>query len=272
MTQSLDPIADPAAAVQRFAADADPLGVAACLTEKGFAVVEACVSDELADRVASELRPHFDKLGTEDQGEFNGYTTLRIYQILARSRSSAKLIGHDMVVGVADAILLPHCINYRIGSCSGIEIWPGEAAQMLHRDDSIYPMHFAGVEWQISTLWALTDFSDENGATHVLPGSHGGSLRVDTATQGDTVQAAMPKGSLLLYLGSTYHGGDANKAGEPRMGLVNTYSVGWLRQEENQYLSIPRETMDSYPKKIRDLMGYRPHGPFLGTWGEYKGD
>jgi len=272
MTQSLDPITDPAAAVPRFDAGADPVAVAECLKEKGFAVVEACVSEELADRVAGELRPHFDTLGTQDQGDFNGYTTLRVYQILARSRSSAELIGHDMVLGVADSILLPHCINYRIGSCSGIEIWPGEAAQRLHRDDSIYPMHFAGVEWQISALWALTDFTAENGATHVLPGSHAGSLRVDTAKEGDTVQAAMLKGSLLLYLGSTYHGGGANEAAEPRMGLVNTYSVGWLRQEENQYLSIPREVMDSYPKRIRELMGYQPHGPILGTWGEYEGD
>ena len=142
--------------------------------------------------------------------------------------------------------------------------------QVLHRDDAIYPMHIAGVEWQISALWALTDFTEENGATHVLPGSHGSSLRVEMSKKGDTVQAAMPKGSLLLYLGSTYHGGGANRAAEPRMGLVNTYSVGWLRQEENQYLSLPREVVESYPKTIRDLIGYRPHGPILGTWGEYE--
>ena len=270
MVDSLSRSADPETAVPRFDAGADPLAVAACVAEKGFAVVERCVSGELADRVAGELRPHFDKLGTRDQDDFNGYTTLRVYQILARSRSSAELIGNHMVLDVADAILLPHCINYRIGSCSGIEIWPGEAAQRLHRDDSIYPLHIAGVEWQISALWALTDFTAENGATHVLPGSHGSSLRVDTAEQGDTVQAAMAKGSLLLYLGSTDHGGGANRSAKPRMGLVNTYSVGWLRQEENQYLSIPRDVIDSYPKKIRELMGYQPHGPILGTWGDYE--
>ncbi len=81
-----------------------------------------------------------------------------------------------------------------------------------------------------------------------------------------TVQAPMSKGSLLLYLGSVLHGGGANQSDKPRMGLVNTYSLGWLRQEENHYLAIPREVADSYPERIRQLMGYQPHGPILGAY------
>jgi ectoine hydroxylase-related dioxygenase (phytanoyl-CoA dioxygenase family) len=207
--------------------------------------------------VASELRPHFDRIGRNFESDFNGFSTLRLSEILLRSRSSAELIGHDLVCEVADEILLPHCINYRIGSCTGIEIWPGETAQQLHSDDGIYPMTFPGVEWQISALWALTDFTEENGATRLLPGSHNGAAKLRQLLHENTVPAEMPKGSLLLYLGSTYHGGGANTADAPRMALVNTYALGWLRQEENMYLGIPREIAESYPEKIRKLMGYQ---------------
>ena len=123
------------------------------------------------------------------------------------------------------------------------------------------------MELQVSAMWALSDFTIENGATHVLPGSHRGPPRSATTNVAHTVQATMAKGSLLLYLGSVLHGGGANNSDLPRMGLVNTYALGWLRQEENHYLAIPRAIADSYPEHIRRLMGYQPHGPILGTWG-----
>ena len=167
---------------------------------------------------------------------------------------------------MVDAILLPHCINYRIGSCTGIEILPGETAQPLHRDDGIYPISIQGMELQVSAMWALDDFTRENGATHVVPGFHQGPSRSVTERAVHSVQAPMPKGSLLLYLGSVLHGGGANTTDAPRMGLINTYSLGWLRQEENHYLAIPREVADSYPESIRKLMGYEPHGPILGSY------
>ncbi|HET8761858.1 MAG TPA: phytanoyl-CoA dioxygenase family protein, partial [Gemmatimonadales bacterium] len=138
----------------------------------GAVILRDLLAPELADQVAAELRPYFDEEGKSPQNDFNGYKTLRIMGILARSPSSARLIGHPRLMEIADAILLPHCINYRIGSTTGIEIWPGEKPQFLHRDDGIYPIRMPGVEWQISTNWALTDFTLENGATRVIPGSH----------------------------------------------------------------------------------------------------
>jgi ectoine hydroxylase-related dioxygenase (phytanoyl-CoA dioxygenase family)/putative sterol carrier protein len=256
------------ARVPRFAATDSVDAIVSALRRQGAAIVESVASDELVDRVAAELRPHFDRNGRYDESDFNGFSTLRLGEILARSRSSADLIGHDLVCAVADEILLPHCVAYRIGSCTGIEIWPGETAQHLHRDDGIYPMTFPGVEWQISALWALTDITEENGATRILPGSHNGMARLREIRHSDTVPADMPKGSVLFYLGSTYHGGGANVSNAPRMALINTYALGWLRQEENMYLSIPREVAESYPKKIRDLMGYTHHGRLLGYIGD----
>lgn len=256
--------------VGRFGCEDSPESVANALSSGGAVVIENCIPLELVDRVAAELRPHFDGSGDQYYADFEGYKTLRLSEILARSRSSAELVGHPFMLAVIDRILLPHCINYRIGSCTGIEIFPGETAQVLHTDDGIYPIHIQGMELQVSAMWALTDFTRENGATHVLPGSHSGPLLSSTSNATHTVQATMARGSLLLYLGSVLHGGGANNTQLPRMGLVNTYSLGWLRQEENHYLAIPREIADSYPERIRQLMGYQSHGPILGSYPEVR--
>jgi ectoine hydroxylase-related dioxygenase (phytanoyl-CoA dioxygenase family) len=239
--------------------------ILAALRRDGAVVLRELVSPDLADAVAAELRPYFDAEGKGPQNDFNGYKTLRVSGILARSRSSAELIGHERLLEIADAILLPHCIAYRIGSTTGIEIWPGEGPQFLHRDDGIYPLRLPGMELQISTNWALTDFTLENGATRVIPGSHQWK-EPGHSTEDGVVQAAMPKGSVLAYLGSVMHGGGANATNRPRMGLVNTYSLGWLRQEENQYLMVPRELAATYPDRIQRLMGYQGHGRLLGWY------
>ena len=138
----------------------------------GAVIIDRLVPTDLCDAVSEELRPHFDNDGRKSENDFNGYKTLRISGILAKSRRSAELIGHPYVMKMADAILLRHCANYQIGSCTGIEIQPGENPQRLHRDDGIYPIRVPGTEWQISANWALDEFTIENGATHVVPGSH----------------------------------------------------------------------------------------------------
>ena len=237
----------------------------AAMDRDGAIILSEWVSNETIEAVKSELRPYFDVEGTSTQSDFNGYKTLRLSGILARSRTSAELVGFPPLLAILDAILLPHCINYRIGSLTGIEIWPGESPQVLHPDDGIYPMRIPGMEWQVSANWALDEFTVENGATRVIPGSHRWPEE-RRATEDEVVHAVMPKRSVLVYLGSVLHGGGANQSDRPRMGLVNTYSLGWLRQEENMYLTIPREIAESYPEDIRRLMGYQGHGEFLGWY------
>ena len=164
-----------------------------------------------------------------------------------------------------EAVQLENCVNYRIGSLTGIEIHPKETDQHLHVDDVIYPVRVSGMQLQISALWSLDDFTEQNGATRVVPGSH---LRREPNGRRDSsvprpeekvVQAVMPKGSVLFYLGSTLHGGGANRTDTPRAGLVNTYGLGWLRQEENQDLNVPPEIADGYAYPIRRLLGYQMH-------------
>ena len=247
--------------------NADSRDIIEALRRDGAVIVREQVHPKTADKVLHELRGRFDSEGTIFENDFNGYKTLRVNGVLERSRASAELIGHPRVMEVADAILLPHCLNYQIGSTTGIEIAPGEGQQVLHRDDDIYPVRIPGMETQLSAMWALNDFTTENGATCVVPGSH--RMNEMYSNENDVVQATMPKGSVLFYLGSTVHGGGANRSDRPRAGLINTYSLGWLRQEENQYLSVKREIAMTYPEHIQRLMGYQSHGPMLGT---YPGD
>jgi len=254
--------------IEYFDRDARSEDVVAALRRDGAAVVRDQVSGDVADAVLAELRPFFDKEGRLTESDFNGYKTLRTSGTLARSRTAAALIGHARVMEVADAVLLPHCINYQLGSTTAIEILPGESDQFLHSDDGIYPLRVPGLDLQLSAMWPLVDFTLENGATRVVPRSH--RIKEPVLNEsGMAVQAPMSKGSVLFYLGSTLHGGGANKSDAPRAGLVNTYSLGWLRAEENHYLMVPREIADSYPDPIRRLLGYQSHGRLLGA---YQGD
>jgi len=265
--------------------DAELDDILKALQRDGAVVVKHCASPSLCDSVASECRPYFDAEGKESENDFNGYKTLRVSGILGISPTSAELVAHPRAMAVADGILLAHCLNYRIGSLTAIEIYPGETNQTFHVDDGIYPIRIPGMQLQISAMWALEDFTEENGATRVVLGSHvdqgtnryyhrQGEFDGASDSPDDVVQAVMPKGSVLLYLGATMHGGGANRADKPRAGLINTYALGWLRQEENQYLNVPREIAEKYSKTIQRLMGYQMHrtlGAFQhadGTWFE----
>lgn len=254
--------------ITRLTADAGVDAVTATLLKEGGAIVENVASSELLDRIMADLRTQFDEQGHKFSNDFNGYKTLRVGGILGFSRAAADIIAHPLVTGVADRVLKRHCENYQIGSSTAIEIHPGEGAQELHRDDGFYPMRIPGVEWQFSAMWAMTDFTVENGATRVVPFSQ--DLRpIETITEDQCCQARMPRGSVLFYLGGTVHSGGQNHSDAARTGLITTYSLGWLRQEENHYLTIPRDVADSYPENIRRLMGYQSHGPYLGV---YPGD
>jgi ectoine hydroxylase-related dioxygenase (phytanoyl-CoA dioxygenase family) len=251
--------------IQTLPVNAAPVQAVGALRRDGAVIIEQLINTALIDRVSAELDPHFRAEGDKFCNDFNGHKTLRLSAILALSRSAAGLIAHPAVLAVADNVLKPHCENYRLGSSTAIEIQPGESHQVLHRDDDFYPLRFPGVEFQIGAMWALDDFTASNGATRVVPGSHW-TGPLEDIEGADVVQAVMPKGSLLLYFGSTWHGGGANNSDQTRSGLINTYALGWLRQEENQYLSVPREIADSYPEAVRRLMGYQVHGQFLGVF------
>jgi ectoine hydroxylase-related dioxygenase (phytanoyl-CoA dioxygenase family) len=261
-----DPIHSTMPELARRSATASDLG--ACLSSDGAVIVERAVPEIVLEQVLDELRAPFDAQGLKFTNDFNGYKTRRLGGVLALSRAAAEILAHPLVLAMADHVLKPHCENYRIGSSTAIEIMPGEGDQVLHRDDDFYPVRVPGMEFQIAAMVALTDFTAENGATRIVPGSQD-MREIDGITEDDITQAIMPRGSILFYLGNSVHGGGRNNTDVPRTGLITTYSLGWLRQEENQYLAIPREMADGYPDHIRRLIGYQSHGPYLGV---YPGD
>ena len=259
--------------LEYFNVDSNTDDITKAIELNGAAVVENQVDSELVEAILSELREHFDKIGKGSDSGFTGYKTRWLSRLLAISKTTSQLVDNPMVMEVADGILLKHCDNYRIGSLTAIEILPGEKDQVLHSDDGIYPVRLPGMEFQISAMWALDDFTKENGATRVVLGSHRNfsantyesEENIDYFTPdtkentNNTVQAVMPKGSVLFYMGSTLHGGGANRSDKPRAGIINTYSLGWLRQEENQYLNVPKKIAKQYSETVQKLMGYQMH-------------
>jgi len=241
--------------------------VVGSLQRTGAVIIENLLPEKVVDTLNADLRSEFDREGHLYQNEFNGHNTLRVGGVTKYSDSFASFLMHPAAITLADKVLKPHCEVYQVGSTTAIEILPGEDAQALHRDDAIYPMDLLDFEAQISVLWALDDFTEENGATHVLLKEKGISCP-EIATLDDTHQAVMPKGSAVVYLGSTIHGGGANHSDAPRKALVNTYCLGWLRQEENQYLTLSREDVGAQSESVRRMLGFQAHGPYLGVWPE----
>jgi len=251
---------------------ADPETVARIMNRDGAVVVTGLIEPAEVDAIAGELRSELDARGLDGTSLFGGDRTRRIRRVLSVAPRAAALLDHDMVVGVANEALLPYCANYQIGSTEAVEVLPGQPSQPLHRDDTIYPMEVAGLEYQIGVMWALDDFTEENGGTRVVPGSHRTLRSWHLPDLDDWEATVMPRESALFYTGSVWHGAGENRSDKPRLGLVNTYSLGWLRQEYNQYLYTPPEVAARFGPRLRALLGYTPHGADNDLAGRFDGD
>lgn len=250
--------------VPRFSADVEVDEVVAALADHGVAIVERLVDPAVVDAVRAEMAPYVTATlpGADD---FSGTATTRTGALLARSVTSQAMIAHPLVLGVADAFLWPGKTNFQLHLTQLIAIGADSPAQALHRDQwcfDFFPFP-DDVEVELSTMWALTEFTEENGATRVVPGSHRGGDEALGHPEW-TEPATMPVGSVLLYSGRTVHGGGANRSDAVRWGLNADYVLGWLRQEENQYLSVPPDVARTLPQRVRELAGYQLGAYALG--------
>ena len=250
-------------ALERLPSSSTAADVAAMIGRDGYAIVERAVAPALLDRARAELQPHLDAtpLGPDD---FAGRHTRRTGGLVARSATCRDIVMHPLVLGAVGKVL-GHATSFQLHLTQVIAIGPGEPGQTIHRDQwafDFFPFP-QGYEVQCNTIWAMTDFTDANGATRLVPGSHRFEDRREF-TYADTEPAEMPAGSVLFYTGALYHGAGANRSDGVRYGLNVTYSVSWLRQEENQYLSVPAELARTLPDELLRLMGYARGAYALG--------
>ena len=250
--------------IPRFGRDTTAEAVSTALRDHGAVIIERLLDDAQCDRLAAELQPWLDAtpLGADD---FSGVTTRRTGALLTRCPSSADLVAHPLVLDVVDRTLWPKKTTFQLHLTQSIAIGPGGPAQMLHRDHwcfDFFPFP-RDVDVEVSTIWALTDFTEERGATRVVPDSHR-TPDERKYTFDESVPAEMPRGSVVLYLGSTVHGGGANRSDDVRIGINVDYVLGWLRQEENQYLSYTLDEVRAMPERLQRLLGYEPGAYALG--------
>ncbi|MGZ8762011.1 MAG: phytanoyl-CoA dioxygenase family protein [Acidimicrobiia bacterium] len=236
--------------------------VAEVLAADGGAIIDRLVDPAVFDTMESELAPFM--AATPYGDDFSGHQTRRTGGLVARAPASHQLVMHPLVVGSVGSVLA-HATAFQLHLTQIISIEPGQDAQYIHRDQWAFDFFSfpKGYEVTCNTIWAMTDFTAENGATRLIPGSHGFDDKL-TFTQDDTEPAAMERGSVLLYTGALYHGGGANRSTAARNGVNITYSVGWLRQEENQYLTVPAEIARDLPDDLLRMIGYAPGAYALG--------
>jgi len=236
--------------------------VAAKLETDGYAVLENYLS---GDDVAAKRADLARVLATNPTGrnDFEGFSTQRIYALFAKTRTFDAQATDPLINGVLEQVLGP---GFQLSAPVGISIGPGEKAQPIHRDDGVYPVARPHRELVVNTMWALDDFTEANGATVVVPGSHKWiEERPNEGTQ--TFRAVMPAGSVMLFVGSIYHGGGANNTDKARLGVILEFCAGWVRPQENHVLGVPKEIVAGLDPRLQELLGYS----VLGLLGNVDG-
>ncbi len=273
--------------LQRFDASADPDKIVAAIDQDGAVIVEGLLSADVVDRVNDEVGTALEAVDPEEElfnpimKAFHGPFTKQLAGAPGLSRTFAvDVMCHPLLLAVCDRVLLPSCARYQLNLGHLLQRGPGSDEQVLHRDEAVWSdMPRPGPELQLATVIAFVDFTRENGATRVVPGSHRWSDRnlspmeqiLGSPPPPESVTyAEMPAGSAVVYLGGTIHGGGANSTQVARRGAHLSYCLGWLRTEENNYLSVPPALAATLPRHAQELIGYAVHdsiprgGGYLG--------
>jgi len=236
--------------------------IGAALDESGYAVIEGYLNAEDVAAKKADLERVLATLPT-GRNTFEGFSTRRIYALFAKTRTFDHQATDPLILGAVGSRLGP---GFQLSAPVGICIGPGEVQQPVHRDDGVYPIGRPHGDLVVNTMWALDDFTEENGATVVYPGSH---RWIDRGPEEDhdSIQAVMPAGSVLVYLGGLFHAGGANRTGKSRLGVILEFCAGWLRPQENHVLGVPNEIVRSLPPELQELLGYN----VLGLLGNVDG-
>lgn len=232
------------------------------IRDEGYTIVTDAIEPALVDELTEALARLESELGAVPaRNAFEGRSTVRIYNLLAHGAVFERVPVHPGVLPIVDGVLDPGCL---VSSLSSIAIGPGEVAQPIHADDQLMPLAKPHVPTVCNTMWALTDFTEANGATRIVPGSHRADASPVYGAPQETIPAEMARGSVLIWHGSLWHGGGANATAERRIGLAMNYCAGWVRQQENQQLGVPVDTARRFSPRLRELCGYGVYGGLIG--------
>ncbi len=242
--------------------DPDPSEHLAAIDRDGYTVLRDVFDGERAAALVARLDGLEADLGVlPASNSFEGRRTVRIYNLLAHGPLFEAVPVDPRVLPVVEGVLDRGCL---VSSLSSIAIGPGETAQPIHADDQVMPLERPHVATVCNTMWALTDFTEANGATRVVPGSHRWSDEPEYGADHDSVPAEMPRGSVLVWHGSLWHGGGANTTDQRRYGIAMNYCAGWVRQQENQQLGLALETVAGFPPRLADLCGFGTYRHLIG--------
>ncbi len=228
----------------------------------GYTIVEDAIDLALIEALHDDLLRLERDLGVVPaRNTFEGVRTTRIYNLLAHGSHFEQIPVHPEILPICERLLDPGLL---VSSLSSIAIGPGETPQPIHADDQVIPLPKPHPPTVCNTMWALTDFTEENGATRIIPGTHTAARSPDLSRHYDSVPAVMTRGSVLVWHGSLWHGGGANATSERRVGIAMNYCAGYLRQQENQQLGLPLDTVRQFPRRLQELVGFGVYRGLIG--------
>ena len=249
--------------IKRFKEDTSVKEIIEAIRNDAAVIIENLIDKNKVEEVRNQLKPYLLSSKT-GKSEFSGLSTKRIGALIARSQGCRELAVNPLIKNILDGFLGPFCDDYQINLTQGVSIGPDEKPQILHRDRGMDGGYIPRkIEPLLGVVWAITEFTKENGATQLVPGSHTWDKKREPLIE-EIKYAEMKPGSVLVYSGTILHGGGENQTNSSRLGAFIHYSLSWLRQQENQYLSCPPEIAKTLDPELRSLMGYSRAGYVLG--------
>jgi ectoine hydroxylase-related dioxygenase (phytanoyl-CoA dioxygenase family) len=230
------------------------------LDRDGFVILERLLSASEIDAIVRALAP-YEAGRPMGRNDFEGGRSQRVYSLAGKGAVFHALAEHPRVLAILDARLLH---GFLLSTFQSIRLHPGETAQAFHSDDAFYLVPRPRATLGISAIWAIEDFTEDNGATELIPGSHQwGSEHPDDRPH-EVKKAVMPAGSVVLFDAALWHRGGANASTGTRLALSPQYCQPWLRPQESQLLIVPPERAKGCSPRILSMLGYSIHPPFIG--------
>jgi ectoine hydroxylase-related dioxygenase (phytanoyl-CoA dioxygenase family) len=229
---------------------------------QGYTILRDALSPDFVEEIAAEVARVERQTQLEPAtNNFEGRHTLRAYNLLVQGKVFQRIPVHPDILAVVEGVLDEGCL---LSTLSSINIGPGETPQLIHSDDQVIALPRPHAAVVCNSMLALTDFTEANGATRLVPGSHKFDHYPDLTKDHESIPAEMPKGSVLVWHGSLWHGGGTNSTHSRRVGIANNYCAGFIRQQENQQLGIPRHVARSFEPRLRRLVGYGVYRGLIG--------